>query len=161
MKKLFLIRHAKSSWDDPALADFDRPLSERGRKDAKTIGQRLKKAGVLPDRVDSSPAKRARSTAKFICEELGCEDKLVFVEELYAANAEDMKRVIASTPDDVAVLFVVSHNPGLNELALDLVGHGDNIPTAGVLEIWFDTDRWSRVDAAGRELKNRYVPKNS
>lgn len=161
MKKLFLIRHAKSAWDDPALADFDRPLSERGRKDAKTIGQRLKKAGVLPDRVDSSPAKRAKSTAKFICEELGCEGKVVLLDGLYAAGSEDMKSIIAGTPDDVAVLVVVSHNPGLSELAFDLVGYGDNMPTAGVLEIWFDMDRWDRVDSAGREFKNQYVPKNS
>jgi phosphohistidine phosphatase len=161
VKKLFLIRHAKSAWDDPALADFDRPLSDRGRKDAKAIGRRLKKAGILPDRVDSSAAKRAKSTTKFICEELGCEDKAVLLDGLYAASAEDMKSIIARTPNDVAVLVVVSHNPGLNELAFDLVGYGDNVPTAGVLEIWFDMDRWDRVDSAGRELKNQYFPKNS
>ncbi|MDD4867622.1 MAG: hypothetical protein PHQ28_11055, partial [Mycobacterium sp.] len=100
---------------------------------------------------------RARSTTKLICEELGCEDKAVFLDGLYAASSEDMKNIIAKTPNDVSVLVVVSHNPGLSELAFDLVGHGDNVPTAGVLEIWFDMDRWDRVDSAGRELKNRYL----
>ena len=121
----------------------------------------MKKAGILPDRVDSSPAKRAKSTAKFICEELGCEGKVVLLDGLYAASSEDMQSIIARTPNDVSVLVVVSHNPGLNELAFDLVGYSDNLPTAGVLEIWFDMDRWGRVDSAGRELKNQYFPKNS
>lgn len=160
MKKLFLIRHAKSSWDDPELDDFDRPLNHRGNNDAHTMGERLKKRGVKPELVYSSGAKRAKSTAELLCKELGCEEKIVFVDELYATTPEDILEIISKTPKHIDTLFVISHNPGLNELASELVEFGENLPTTGILEIWFDTDNWRKVSSAKKELKNFDFPKN-
>ncbi len=159
MKTLFLIRHAKSSWDEP-VEDFDRGLNGRGKENAKSMGQRLKKLGVEPELVYCSPAKRAKATAKLLCGELECEEKIVFVDELYAASPSTILKVIHKAPKHVETLFVISHNPGLNELASELVGLEGNLPTTGVAQIKFDVNKWEDADAAKAELKNFYTPKD-
>lgn len=160
MKTLFLIRHAKSSWDEP-VEDFDRGLNRRGKENAVTMGKRLKKYKIKPDLVYSSPAKRAKTTAKMLCEELDCADKIIYVDALYAALPETIWDVIQSAPKEIDTLFVISHNPGLNELAMELVGFEENLVTTGVLHLVFDADSWKKADVSNAALKNVYFPKDT
>lgn len=159
MKTLFLIRHAKSSWDEP-VEDFDRSLNRRGKENAKSMGKRLKKYQIKPDLVYSSPAKRAKMTAKTLCEELDCDDKIVYIDHLYAALPETLLDTIRHAPGKVDTLFLIAHNPGLNELAYELVGFEENLVTTGVLHLQFDTASWNDIDPSNAVLKNVYFPKD-
>src|SRR5215208_3658741 len=95
MKTLILVRHAKSSWDAPGLSDFDRPLNERGKKDAPEMAERLKEKGIKVDQFVSSPAKRARKTAKYFAEVFGqSKDDILLVDVLYAANTSIFRKVV-------------------------------------------------------------------
>ncbi len=147
MKRLYLLRHAKSSWKDPELADYDRPLNKRGKRDAPFMGQRLKKQGVRPDIILSSPAKRARRTAKLIAQEIDYPPKQIqWLESLYAAGSESMLQIISEIDDGFSQVLLVGHNPGLTDLAERLTGTlVDNIPTAGVMAIDFEIESWANM----------------
>jgi len=145
MKKLILVRHAKSSWKDPDLSDFERPLNKRGKNDAPVMGKRLKKLGVKPDIIISSTAVRASSTAKIFCEEMGLpEEKLIFDRNLYAAGEDEMLKVLNSLDDKIKTVMLFAHNPGLTDLS-NLLSDDfiDNIPTAGVVSLTFKEESWS------------------
>ncbi|WP_456323344.1 SixA phosphatase family protein [Hydrogenimonas sp.] len=147
MRELFLMRHAKSSWDDPTLSDFDRPLNARGKEDAPLMGKYLKKLGIKPDLIISSPAKRAKKTAKIVAEELGYDtDAIDYKDGIYEASPQSLLYLVCQLPDDAKRVMIVGHNPGITELANVL---GDitieNIPTAGVAGIAFDTQRWGQA----------------
>ncbi|RPI65636.1 MAG: histidine phosphatase family protein [Ignavibacteriales bacterium] len=146
MKTLILVRHAKSSWKDETLSDFDRPLSKRGKKDAPFMGKLLKKNGIKPDLVVASSAIRALETAEVICKEMDFpKEKLIYDKKLYAAGDDDIIRVINSVNDSVENLMIIAHNPGLTDLANMLSDKFiDNIPTAGVVELKFD-ESWADV----------------
>ncbi len=148
IRHLLLIRHAKSDWGDASLADFDRPLNERGRRDAPTMGDRLAASGIHPDRIVSSPAKRARSTTKAIARQLGFPvHDIDWINELYLASPADILDVIRSCPAETNTLVIVSHNPGITELANHLCDAPiDNIPTCGVVHLRADCDTWSHAD---------------
>ena len=122
MKTLFLIRHAKSSWDDTALPDKDRPLNDRGRRDAPKMGERLAKRDVKPDLILSSPAVRALRTAEIIAKKLDYRRKIVVNERLYAVGADDLLDVIHRLGDKVERVMLFGHNPELTELAHRLSG---------------------------------------
>jgi phosphohistidine phosphatase len=122
MKKLFLIRHAKSSWDNMEMSDFDRPLNERGEKDAPRMAKLLKQRAVAPDRMITSPANRARCTCQLFAKVLEFEKKKIISEQkLYHATPDAILKVLASLPEhkrdeeDIALLF--GHNPGITEFA--------------------------------------------
>jgi len=161
MKKLFIVRHAKSSWDYPQLSDMDRPLNKRGKKNAPEMGRRLADRGVKPDKLITSPAKRAAATAKRIAGELGYPlSKIEKNGELYHGSVEDMKRVIKSVKDDVETLFIFGHNPDLTALTNMLSGSDIyNIPTCGVAEIVFDIDSWRELENNGGSLEYFDYPK--
>ena len=147
MKELFLLRHAKSSWDDPDLADFDRPLNHRGKEDAPKMGERLRKMGILPDLIVASPAKRAKKTAKIVAEKLGYDvERIVWDERIYEASPQTLLYLVCQLPDDVKKVMIVGHNPGFTMLA-NILGDIaiDNIPTAGVVGIAFDTKTWDEA----------------
>ena len=148
MKQLYLVRHAKSSWDDPSLSDFDRPLNKRGKRDAPFMGSLLKKMGIKPDLIITSPAVRALMTAKHFVKALGIQKKLIHQEEiLYAAETEDILKVIRECDDKFDRLMLFGHNPGLTECANYLCHHPiDNIVTAGVYGLKFDFDTWQKID---------------
>ncbi|MEN8190008.1 MAG: histidine phosphatase family protein [Thermodesulfobacteriota bacterium] len=145
--ELILIRHAKSSWADPRLSDWERPLNGRGKRDAPFMGQRLARHHCLPDRVIASPAKRARKTARVICKKLSfAKKKILFDDLLYTADLMDLYRVVRSCEDTVNRLFVVGHNFVITDFAVDLTGvHIDNIPTCGIAGIRFPSSSWSTV----------------
>ena len=148
MKRLFIVRHAKSSWDYPELDDFDRPLNNRGKRNAPEMGKRLAKRNVKPDLLISSPAKRAFTTAKKIAKEISYPKKSIQEEPLfYHGSVQNMIDVLKKTNNTVQTLMIFGHNPGLTDLANSLSDTDIyNIPTCGVVEIVFNEDSWSQID---------------
>ena len=121
MKHLLLVRHAKSSWDDFSIKDFDRPLNERGKKDAPMMAKRLLKRDVMIDAFISSPAKRARKTAEaFVKEYKSNKDQLIFLDELYLAGPSAFADVIKNTNDRYNTIAIFSHNEGITQFANSL-----------------------------------------
>lgn len=144
MKTLTILRHAKSSWDNPALIDFDRPLNKRGERDAPEMGRRMLGAGIRPSLVISSPALRAWSTAKIVAAELSYPAEFLQREkDLYHASADRLFDVIARQDEGFNNMLLVAHNPGLTDLANKLIpGLTSNLPTAGYVSIEVDTETW-------------------
>lgn len=164
MKRLILLRHAKSSWTDERLADAERPLSDRGERDAPRMGARLHERGIHPDLVLSSPAVRARSTARLISRPLEYAPDAVRLEaSLYLAAPQAIMDVVQAQTDSVACLLVVGHNPGLTDLTHLLLPDFDldDLPTAGVVVIDCTAERWSEVRDAPRRLVCYDFPKNT
>jgi phosphohistidine phosphatase len=146
MKTLFLIRHAKSSWGDTALPDKDRPLNDRGRRDAPKIGERLAKRDVKPDLILSSPAMRALKTAEIIAKKLDYRRRDIVVDDrLYAVEADNLLDVIHKLGDKLERVLLFGHNPELTELAHRLSSKITHMPTCAVAEFTFDAKSWSRI----------------
>lgn len=147
MRQLSLIRHAKSSWKDSSLSDFDRPLNKRGLHNAPLMGQILKKRGEHFDLIVTSPAVRAATTAKLIAAELGnSANGIVAQPQLYDASLDTLVEVIHTLPDDSRHIALVAHNPGLTELCWYLCETDiDNLPTCAIATIQFDFDTWEAV----------------
>ena len=146
MKTLFLVRHAKSSRDDPSLPDRDRPLDDRGKQDAPKMGKRLAKRDVKPDLLLSSPALRALTTAQLIAEEIGYKLKDIVVDDrLYASNADDLLAVIRALDKKLNRVMLFGHNPEFTDLAHRLSSEIIDMPTCAVAEFNFDTKAWSDV----------------
>jgi phosphohistidine phosphatase len=154
MKRLFLVRHAKSSWDDPSLDDMDRPLNNRGKKNAPEMGLRLRKQGIIPDLLISSPANRAFATAKKISDEIGYPKKKIVVDDrLYHGSSNSMISIIQSQKNKISSIMLFGHNPGFTDFANMLCGINIyNIPTAGIVAIDFSIDNWSEADYKIGEL---------
>ena len=138
-KTLYIARHAKSSWDDASLSDFERPLNKRGKRDAPFMAEKLKELGVKPDLILSSPAKRAKITAKHYRDTLGSE--LQYDERIYEASLMSLIYLAREAFEEVDSLMIVGHNPGLTMLN-DRVSNKSifNIPTAGVVAIEFEDE---------------------
>ena len=115
-KKLLLLRHAKSSWDDPSISDYDRPLNSRGKQNASTMGNFLKKENLIPDLIISSPAKRAHKTADIIAKKSGYDKKILESDILYAATIENYIDVIQNIKNENKIVLLVGHNPILENL---------------------------------------------
>ncbi|MDR2081655.1 MAG: histidine phosphatase family protein [Campylobacteraceae bacterium] len=152
MKTIYFIRHAKSDWGVKC-DDFDRSLNKRGEKDAPFMAERLKKYGVKPDIVISSPAKRALSTAKIIVDELKLsENRLKTDINLYLTSPQEYLRLIRKIDDKYSAVFIVGHNPAITEICEILSGiQIGNIPTCGIFCIEFDTEFFSAISANGGE----------
>lgn len=147
MKRLYLIRHAKSSWKDQDLTDIERPLNTRGKRDAPCMGKRLKDLKVHPDLIVSSPAKRALKTAKVIAREIGYPKKRIETDEsIYLAGVSTLLLVIQNIEDSYQQVILFGHNPGFTELAEYLTDQQfDNIPTCGIVCMDFDIESWKEV----------------
>jgi phosphohistidine phosphatase len=150
VKTVYIIRHAKSSWNDPALDDFDRPLNDRGKRDAPRMGKRLKEKDINPDLMLSSPAKRAFSTARRIAKVLKYEkDAIKLDRRLYHADEEIILDVIQNVKDKHQVIMVFGHNPGLTDFVNSLQDEEldiDNIPTCGIVTFHLNVDSWKDVN---------------
>ncbi len=162
MRTLFLIRHAKSSWDNPGLRDFNRPLNERGLHDAPKMAQALAKKGLRPDLLVSSPAKRALSTALFFAKALGVEEESVVQEQdIYEAAPAEILRIISRLPDDARTVMLFGHNPTLTDVANrfsnDFI---DNIPTCGIVQIESNADSWKAFYEGNTFVKACFFPKD-
>lgn len=146
MKTLLLVRHAKSSWGDAGLPDFQRPLSERGQHDAPMMGERLARRGAQPERWLTSPAVRARMTAEILGGMLGRARADIDVDgRLYGATLNTLLDVTHTLDDKLQVAMLVGHNPGLSELAHRLSAPITHLPTCAVAEFTFEVDSWSRI----------------
>ncbi|WP_193164270.1 SixA phosphatase family protein [Microbulbifer hainanensis] len=147
MKKLTLIRHAKSSWNDPALDDFDRPLNKRGERDLPGMAQRVRDAGLVPDRLLTSIAVRALTTAQALADALELNSDQVLVQpELYAASYQSLLHQLQQQNDHWHHLMVVGHNPGLEDLGYYLTHERlTKFPTAAVLHIRLKISRWREL----------------
>jgi len=146
MKTLFLVRHAKSSRDDPSLPDRDRPLDERGKQDAPKMGKRLAKRDVKPDLLLSSPALRALTTAQLVAEEISYKRKDIVVDDrLYASSDDELLAVIRALDRKLNRVMLFGHNPEFTDLAHRLSNEIVDMPTCAVAEFTFDTTAWSAV----------------
>ena len=163
VKTLTLIRHAKSSWAEPGMPDFERSLNKRGKRDIPVMGQRLAARGCTPDLILSSPAKRARKTAKHIAKAIAYpKAEIVFEESLYEAYAGDVVNLIRHFDNSVKHLMLIGHNPTFTVLANDLTNaHIDNVPTCGVIQIEFDCNSWGSVPGTGGTLMEFDFPKKA
>jgi len=159
MKKLYLIRHAKSSWDDMNLEDFDRGLNKRGRQNAPMMALRLKAKKVMPDVILSSPAKRAKKTAKILAEGIRFDKKINFESSLYDAMPSTLHQRLNSLDDSCNCAFLIGHNPELNMLAEDFVEFEENIVTCAIVEIEFDCNNWSSISDKNAKLISYDYPK--
>jgi phosphohistidine phosphatase len=147
MKTLFLIRHAKSSWDDPRLTDRQRPLTERGQRDARRLGKRLAKRYRRPDLMLSSPAVRALETARLISRKFGCRHLAVDA-RLYGCKSSDLLRVIHRLDDCHKRVMLFGHNPELTGLARRFSDDIHHLPTCAAARFKFDASSWSAVGRA-------------
>ena len=154
MKTLMLIRHAKSSWNDFSIQDFDRPLNDRGKRDAPMMAQRLREKGLKPDALLASPAKRARKTAEIFAEELDYpRTKIDWIQELYLATPSVFSQVISRVSDEHDFIVVFSHNNGLTDFANQLTNvRIDNIPTCGIFAVKIPITQWSQFPEAEKEF---------
>ena len=169
MKTIFLLRHAKSSWDDNSLADHDRPLSQRGRRAAPRIGAHMSGAGYQPDLALCSTSMRTRQTLEAVVSELEVEPAIEFEEDLYLAAPGEMIDLVRSVADTVEALLLVGHNPGTGMLADDLSGFGQaaslnlmraKFPTAGLAIIELNVDRWKDTVGGCGTLKEFVRPRD-
>ncbi|MBL7738315.1 MAG: histidine phosphatase family protein [Chitinophagaceae bacterium] len=161
MKQLILVRHAKSDWSTPSLGDFDRPLNERGKRDAPMMAQRLLEKKIKIDVFVSSPAKRARKTAVVFAKEYKSDKEgIIFIEDLYAAPAEVFSAVIGRLDDQFDSAAIFSHNPGITDFANSLTNTRiDNIPTCGIFAVKADIRKWKDFEGAPKEFWFADYPK--
>jgi len=144
VKTLFLVRHAKASRDDPSLADRDRPLNKRGLNDAPAMGKRLHKQTI--DRIVSSPALRALTTAQLFADELGIARRSIVIDErIYATSADELLALIHELDDGHGCVMLFGHNPEFSELAARLAGRDVDMPTCAVARLRFDAASWADV----------------
>jgi len=162
MKNLFLIRHAKSSWEDMSLKDFDRPLNKRGHSDAQDMAHRLKHKAISFDKILSSPANRAQTTAKYFLDILENEKtKFELVSDIYNAYENDILKLVQNTSNSISNLAVFGHNPTFTILANKFAdNYIMNVPTCGIVSINFETEVWSDFLNVPNKLVFFDFPKN-
>lgn len=159
MKTLLVLRHGKSSWSDPGLEDHDRPLKKRGRRGARSIGEQLREAHLLPDLVLSSTARRARSTARRCLDAGGGDGRLELTRDLYGTGARRHLEVIGRLArDTAATVMVVGHNPDLEDLVALLTGEPITLKTAYLAVISLDIDSWADLATARGRLDRLFQP---
>lgn len=161
MKTLYLARHAKSSWKDPKLNDFDRPLNNRGKRDAPRMGAYLKQQQVYLDLMLTSPAKRALKTARHYAAALHLKPEAININpQIYLASLASLMTLIRGIDNSFNSVMVVGHNPGLTELANHLTHAGiENIPTAGIVEIEIPVEQWGDAEAGSGRCISFVYPK--
>lgn len=146
MKKIILLRHGKSAWNNPNLTDHDRPLADRGLDNVSEMGFRLKEKGIAPDLILSSTATRASQTAEILAEVLHTpKSKIVYDKNLYHASYTTILKCIQRQDDTLELIIVVGHNPGMNDFIDFFGGDFDNLPTAGLYGILVDSEHWVKL----------------
>ena len=169
MKVLYLMRHAKSSWKDPSLEDFDRPLNKRGRKAGKAMAKHFRDNGVRPALVLCSAAVRAQETLGCLRDAIGADTPFEIEKGLYHAGREGLLERLRKVKDAVPSVMLVGHNPGMEWLAMDLAGGGDEdawdslrvkYPTAALAVLTFEVKRWSDIKPGGGRLTGFVSPRD-
>ena len=163
---MMLLRHAKSSWSDPALADVDRPLSPRGERASTRIAKYIRRKKLRPALVLCSPSRRTRQTLETIEPALGRRHAVELVPQLYAASELELLELLQALPDSVASVMIVGHNPGLQDLALALSARGADLrqleakfPTGALATLVVQSDSWSALRPGVAELVDYVVPR--
>lgn len=161
MKMLYLVRHAKSSWDHPQLADHDRPLGARGLRDAPFMASMLKNEGVKPDQLVSSTAKRAFSTAVFFANAFGLNSENIRTERrVYHAMTDDILDLVSSWPEEWDTVLLFGHNPTFTSVANHFSDdYIDNVPTCGIVAIQSDDDSWHSLGKGNGRVLDFWYPK--
>ncbi len=161
MKTFYLVRHAKSSWDNGDLKDIERPLNERGLKDAPFMAKMMKSKGVEPDLIVSSPAIRALTTAAYFKNELSVEGEDFWVrDDIYEAMSHVIIDVIHRLPEDCETAMVFGHNPTFTNVANQFTKkYIDNIPTCGVVCIQSEAATWPEVSEVNSKVVATFFPK--
>ena len=163
MRTLLLIRHAKSSWGNPGLRDFDRPLNERGLHDAPKMAKFLSNQGLKPELIVSSPAKRALTTALFFAEAFNINPAEVQREpQIYEALPQEILKIISALPSELKSVALFGHNPTFTEVANQFASESnfiENVPTCGVVMINSSADRWSALYEGNTKITACYFPK--
>ncbi len=164
MKRLLLIRHAKSSWDDPALADHDRPLAPRGRHAAERMRGHLEGQGLKPELVLCSSSRRTRETLDLLAPAFGAAERS-FEEGLYGAGSAELLERLREVPDDIGTVALIGHNPGVQDLALGLADKGKDLdrarekfPTGALAVLGFDGP-WRDLEAGTARLESFVTPR--
>lgn len=152
MKTLYLLRHAKSSWDDPNLSDFDRPLNKRGLKSAPKMGALMRKRKLQPDLILSSPAARAKETTHLVSEAAGWTTEVRYEQEIYEASVDRLLKIVSQIDESVNSAMMVGHNPGFEELLAALTGESQRMPTAALACIELQLDKWSDISPDSGKL---------
>lgn len=162
MKTLILVRHAKSDWGKEGMKDSERPLNERGKKDAPEMAKRLRKRGVKIDALVSSPAERAFRTARYFAKEFNFKKGDIELEKsLYGMLPAQFEEVVASLKDKWDTVALFSHNPGITDYANGLCNvHTDDIPTCGIFAVQADVDTWQSFAKAEKAFLFYDYPKN-
>ncbi|MEX2176748.1 MAG: histidine phosphatase family protein [Pirellulaceae bacterium] len=150
MKTLLLLRHAKSSWKETDLDDHDRPLNERGKRDAPRIGALLREENLVPEYLVVSSAKRARKTAEHVIQQCGFRGEARITGELYEADRNKLLRIIAQLPEPLGRVLLIGHNPGLEELLESLTGRYAPLTTAALAHVELPIDVWSELAGEAR-----------
>lgn len=160
MKTLFVLRHAKSSWDNPSLSDFERPLNSRGLDAARFIGALIYERRLQPDVLVSSPAKRAKQTAVLVKELAEISRAIKFDERIYEASPHALFNLIREFDDKFDSVLLVGHNPGFENLVRLLTGEGVSMPTAALAKINLQTEKWAELETAVNTLEFLIRPKD-
>ena len=169
MKTLFLLRHAKSSWSEPGLADFDRPLNERGRRAAPLIARHLVRGGPLPDLILCSAARRTRETLALMLPDLARDITVRIESGLYGADAATLLRRLQRVDTAVECVLLIAHNPGIEDLAAGICGGGpepmrrrmdEKFPTAALAAFALDAARWSSLREGAATLTDFVLPRD-
>ena len=150
MKTLLVLRHAKSSWSDPALDDHERPLNKRGRRDGPRMGQLVREYGLIPDVIISSDAVRARVTAEAVAEAARYAGEILLDPHLYLACPADILSLLTTVRENAGTVMIVGHNPGVEELVAQLTGERQDLPTAALAQIVLPIDQWRDLKPSTR-----------
>ena len=161
MKTLLILRHAKSGWKELGLTDRDRPLNNRGRRDAPLIGALLSRKHLKPDLIVSSTARRALTTAEMVADNCDYGSTVQADHRLYLAKPETVIDVVRSLAGDTSTVLLVGHNPGLRELIALMTGAIETFPTSALAQVQLSITAWREIRASTRgTLVNIWRPKN-
>jgi phosphohistidine phosphatase len=168
VKRLYLLRHAKSSWDDPNLDDPDRPLAPRGRKAATRIGRHLREVGIQPEEVLCSTAKRARQTLELVLPFLDPDVSVHLEDQIYRADSGELLQRLRVVSSVIGSVMLIGHNPSIQELALTLAGDGNGMtarltekfPTAGLATFTIRGEEWRELGRVPAHLDRLVVPRD-
>ncbi len=161
MRRVYLIRHAKSSWSNPELRDFDRPLNKRGKHDASFMSGLIREKGIHPDIIITSPAKRAFATALLFAAEFNfSEEKIIQDRNLYEARVKDILKVISLADENISNMMLFGHNPGLTD-TINFISESyiDNVPTSGVVSLILNRESWIELGEKSCTLEFFEYPK--
>jgi phosphohistidine phosphatase len=158
-RTLLLMRHAKSSWDNPAWTDHDRPLNDRGDRDAPRMAEVLKERGLIPSRIVSSTANRAKTTAEIVAKSIGFTGEIVLEPRLYLASPADWDVIVKQLPDEHETVLCVGHNPGIEQVLRKWSGEEIEMPTAAIAIVDVTVSQWDQYDRHGLTVTDVLRPK--